>query len=176
MVVKLNPMLLHAQPLLFEFEIASSENLTYIPMCVRFNLDRCAFRLTLTQWQALPHAGRERLACYPLTGSGSAADGFVRDLAELLAVAGAGALAALTDAPDAAWANPGQVPAALAQQAALHQLAPLSLAEWARLPEFQRYVLVKLSRRPTANHDFLAALQEFGRQQGPGAPFIGDHH
>lgn len=34
-------------PLLFDFELDSSENLTYIPMIVRFNLDRFGLRISL---------------------------------------------------------------------------------------------------------------------------------
>ena len=78
-------MLLHAQPLLFEFEHQASENLTFIPMCVRFNLDRSALRLTLAQWQALPHAVRTRLACYALEPE---VGHFARDLREQVAAAG----------------------------------------------------------------------------------------
>ncbi|MDI9681113.1 nitrate reductase associated protein, partial [Burkholderia cenocepacia] len=37
-----------------------------------------------------------------------------------------------------------------------------ALAQWQRLAPFQRYVLVKLSRKPTLNHDFLPAMREFG--------------
>jgi len=44
----------------------------------------------------------------------------------------------------------------------LHGVTTPSDSDWARLAEFQRYVLVKLSRRSTANHDFLSALREFG--------------
>jgi len=161
-VAKLNPMPLHAQPLLFEFELSSSENLTYIPMCVRFNLDRCGVRLTLLQWQALPHAERLALAAYPLTGSCDAVDGFSSLLAAWLDAAKAGELAPVVDAPEPVWTCIERAPAVLSQQCALHQLAPITDAVWGRLPELQRYVLAKLSRRASANHDFLAALREFG--------------
>ena len=35
---------LNEAPLLFNFEVESSENFTYIPMSVRFNLDRFGLR------------------------------------------------------------------------------------------------------------------------------------
>lgn len=155
-------MTLHTSPLLFEFEIKSSENLTYIPMCVRFNLDRCRIRLTLLQWQVLPHAERGELTAYPLTGACDAVGGFATVLAERLAAAEAGVLVPATDAPDDTWTRTDQVPAGLLRQCELHHLAPIAGPAWDGLPAFQRYVLVKLSRRTTANHDFLSALREFG--------------
>ena len=166
-VAKLNPMPLHAQPQIFEFEIASSENLSYIPMCIRFNLDRCELRLTLAQWQALPYRERLEFTTYPLLGSGDSVDGFVQALAERLAGAGAGELAPMAEAPDMAWACTEHAPSALLRQCVLHRLAPIGDSVWGHLPEFQRYVLSKLSRRNSANHDFLAAVREFGLSAGP---------
>lgn len=52
-------------PLLFDFELDSSENLTYIPMIVRFNLDRFGLRISLEQWQLLPLEDRKLLARFP---------------------------------------------------------------------------------------------------------------
>ena len=41
-------------PRLFDFEVESSENLRFIPLSVRFNLDRFGLRISLDQWQMLP--------------------------------------------------------------------------------------------------------------------------
>jgi Conserved nitrate reductase-associated protein (Nitr_red_assoc) len=191
------------QPLLFDFEIVSSENLTFIPMCVRFNLDRCGLHLTLDQWQALPHADRVALVQMPLaleeahegthegahevayevayegTSDGSApgavvparAARFAAYLRERVSASGAPPLEAQTELSDsapsspssgtAAWARPGAVPPAVLKQCELHGTPPLSDAAWSKIDPFQRYILVKLSRRATPNHDFLPALREF---------------
>jgi len=45
---------------------------------------------------------------------------------------------------------------------ALAGLDAPDLAQWRRLAPFQRYVLVKLSRKPKLNHDFVPAMREFG--------------
>jgi len=198
-----NRMPLPDLPLLFDFEIVSSENLTYIPMCVRFNLDRCGLHLTLDQWQALPHADRVALVQMPLaleraheethdgarelTQEGAyeaAPDGsapeavaqaraarFAAYLRERVSATSTVPLEAQTELPDlspsstssgaAAWAWPGAVPSAVLKQCELHGTPPLSDAAWSRIDPFQRYILVKLSRRATANHDFLPALREF---------------
>jgi hypothetical protein len=179
------------QPLLFDFEIVSSENLTYIPMCVRFNLDRCGLHLTLEQWQALPLADRVALAQMPLAleeaheGAFEAAPDasapetvvqaraarFAAYLRERVSASSATPLAAQAESSDlspsspssgaAAWALPGAVPAAVLKQCELHGTPPLSDAAWSRIDPFKRYILVKLSRRATPNHDFLPALREF---------------
>ncbi|WP_158904978.1 nitrate reductase associated protein [Burkholderia sp. L27(2015)] len=184
-------------PLLFDFEIVSSENLTFIPMCVRFNLDRCGLHLTLDQWQALPHADRVALVQMPLAlalegahevthegASEAARDGsapeavvqaraarFAVYLRERVSATSTVPLEAQTEASDlspsstssgaAAWARPGAVPTAVLKQCDLHGTPPLSDAAWSRIDPFQRYILVKLSRRATPNHDFLPALREF---------------
>jgi hypothetical protein len=191
-----NRMPLPDQPLLFDFEIVSSENLTYIPMCVRFNLDRCGLHLTLDQWQVLPLADRVALVQMPLALEGThkgahegthggAPDGsapeeavvqaraarFAAYLRERVSASSATPLEAQTELPDlspsspssgaAAWARPGPVPSAVLKQCELHGTPPLSDAAWSRIDPFQRYILVKLSRRATPNHDFLPALREF---------------
>ncbi len=182
-----NRMPLPDLPLLFDFEIVSSENLTYIPMCVRFNLDRCSLHLTLDQWQALPHVDRVALVQMPLALEGAhegAPDGsapeavaqaraarFAAYLRERVSATSTVPLEAQTELSDlspsstssgaAAWAWPGAVPSAVLKQCELHGTPPLSDAAWSRIDPFQRYILVKLSRRATANHDFLPALREF---------------
>jgi hypothetical protein len=167
------------QPLWFDFEVAASENLTYIPMCVRFNLDQCDIHLSLAQWQALPQAQRAELARQPLA---LAAEGvsaaraveraieFAAALNARLAAAGLAPLEAdmpaiaarVGAAEQAPWRQCDAVPSAVLKQCALHALPALHLSEWRSIAPFQRYVLLKLSRRDAANHDFLPALQDFG--------------
>jgi hypothetical protein len=190
-----NRMPLPDLPLLFDFEILSSENLTFIPMCVRFNLDRCGLHLTLDQWQALPHADRVALVQMPLALEGThesahevACEGkpdasapeavvqaraarFAAYLREWVSASSAAPLEAQTELPGlspsspssgaAAWTRPGAVPLAVLKQCELHGTPPLSDTAWSRIDPFQRYILVKLSRRATPNHDFLPALREF---------------
>jgi len=159
-------MLLHAQPQLFEFEYQASENLTFIPMCVRFNLDRYGLRLSLAQWQALPYEVRERLCRYPLGAEtldgepSSPSIPFAADLAAQVEAAG-GVLEHMEKQADTSWQRTDSVPPALLKQCELQGLAAPSVSQWQGLGEFQRYVLLKLSRRETANHDFPAAWKEF---------------
>ncbi|MGI4857232.1 MAG: nitrate reductase associated protein [Janthinobacterium lividum] len=52
------------RPQLFDFEVPSSENLSYIPLSVRFHLDRSGQRISLDDWQRLPYDARVTLASY----------------------------------------------------------------------------------------------------------------
>ncbi|WP_153099376.1 nitrate reductase associated protein [Paraburkholderia hayleyella] len=151
---------LHALPLLFNFEIASSQNLTFIPMAVRFNLDRCGLRISLAQWQTLPHAAREQLARYPLEDHAAAT--FAAALHALLEAHHSGAAERFAPEASPAWRNSEAVPASVTAQAILADAPAPDAAQWAALTLFQRYVLAKLSRKPHANHDFIPALREFG--------------
>ncbi|WDD95261.1 nitrate reductase maturation protein NarM [Burkholderia sp. FERM BP-3421] len=149
-------------PLLFNFEVESSEDFTYIPMIVRFNLDRFGLRISLAQWQMLPLEDRKLLARFPADEDAAIEPNFDHALFEMLR----------THAdvepdwfqPDAhpAWRGVDAVPAALVEQSALAGLAAPSCDAWARLAPFQRYVLAKLSRKPRLNHDFIPAMREFG--------------
>ncbi|MEK6349555.1 MAG: nitrate reductase associated protein [Burkholderia sp.] len=167
-------------PLLFGFEIVSSEDFTYIPMIVRFHLDRCGLRISLDQWQRLPLDERKRLARFPVTtGAGpdiapdrespeaagearpEAETGFGAALARMLQAHGAEAAETFVPEPAPGWADRAAVPPALAAQCALAGLPVPSAAQWAALGPFERYVLAKLSRKPKLNHDFLPAMREF---------------
>jgi hypothetical protein len=149
-------------PLLLDFEVKSSENLTFIPLAVRYNLDRFGMRISLSQWQALPHADRALLARFPLDDDPQVEQRFDQALAEMLRTH-------LNAEPEEfepdmlrAWQRIDAVPDALMQHCGLAGIAPPSVAAWAALPEFRRYVLAKLSRKPSTNHDFVPAMKSFG--------------
>jgi hypothetical protein len=61
-----------------------------------------------------------------------------------------------------AWRDTAVVPDGVLHQAQLASLAAPGAAQWAQLQPFQRYVLAKLSRKSTSNHDFVPAMKEFG--------------
>jgi hypothetical protein len=149
-------------PLLLDFEVSSCENFTYIPLAVRYNLDRFGVRISLTQWQTLPHADRELLARFPLDDDPQIERRFDQALAEMLRthLSGESPIPAPDMSP--AWQRTDAVPDALLKQCSLAGVAPVSVARWATLPLFHRYVLAKLSRKPVANHDFIPAMKSFG--------------
>jgi hypothetical protein len=140
---------LNEAPLLFDFEVESSEDLTYIPMAVRFNLDRFGLRVSLAQWQMLPHEDRKLLARFPVEEDAAIEPNFDHALFEMLRTHA-------NVEPD--WFTPEDA----LHQASLASLHAPSADQWAQLDPFKRYVLAKLSRKPEANHDFVPAMKEFG--------------
>lgn len=153
---------LHEAPLLFNFEVASSENFTFIPMAVRFNLDRFGLRISLAQWQMLPLEDRKLLARFPVDDDGEIGTNFDHALFGMLRTHADMEPERFTPDEAPAWRRRDALPPGVGQQAALAGLATPDAAQWAALSPFQRYVLAKLSRKPQANHDFVPAMKEFG--------------
>ncbi|AOK30563.1 MULTISPECIES: nitrate reductase associated protein [Burkholderia] len=149
-------------PLLFNFEVVSSQGLTYIPMIVRFNLDRFGLRISLEQWQRLPIEDRKLLARFPADEDVAIEPNFDHALFEMLRTHASVEPSWFQPEEHPAWRNADAVPDALVAQSALAGLPAPSAAQWSALTPFQRYVLTKLSRKPKLNHDFIPAMREFG--------------
>jgi hypothetical protein len=155
---------LHDKPILFDFEVVSSENLTFIPMSVRFNLDRFGLRISLAQWQLLPHEDRALLACFPVDNDNDAAieTNFEHALFETMREHANAEPDWFSPNGEPEWRNREVVPQGVIHQSRIASLEAPTPEKWARLDPFQRYVLTKLSRKPQSNHDFIPAMKEFG--------------
>jgi hypothetical protein len=155
-------MALSEAPLLFNFEVSSSEDFTYIPMAVRFNLDRFGLRISLAQWQMLPQEDRKLLARFPVDEDIQIEPNFDHALFEMMRTHANVEPDWFTPEEAPAWRRTEEVPQDVLQQASLASLQAPSTEQWARLDPFRRYVLAKLSRKPENNHDFAPAMKEFG--------------
>ncbi|MEI6000272.1 nitrate reductase associated protein [Paraburkholderia bengalensis] len=153
---------LNDAPLLFNFEIESSENLKFIPMVVRFNLDRFGLRISLAQWQMLPHEDRALLARFPVEDDTAIEPNFDHALFEMMRTHANVEPEWFTPEDNPAWRDVAAVPETVLHQAQLANLSPPGAEQWARLNPFQRYVLAKLARKRESNHDFVPAMKEFG--------------
>ena len=153
---------LNDAPLLFNFEVESSENLKFIPMVVRFNLDRFGLRISLEQWQMLPHEDRVLLARFPVEDDTAIEPNFDHALFEMMRTHANIEPEWFTPEDNPAWRDTAAVPDTVLNQAQLASLTAPSAAQWARLEPVQRYVLAKLSRKTASNHDFQPAMKEFG--------------
>ncbi|WP_374622925.1 nitrate reductase associated protein [Pandoraea sp.] len=147
---------------IFVFEIEACENLKFITMAIRFNLDRNGQHLSLADWQRLPQAARETLAsCLP------GDDDFAARLDEIARDHLGRAVERSVDPASTAWQDTNTLPPGLLRQCELADLTPPDVGDWATLPAFRRYVLTKLSRRDTPNHCFVPAMLEFGLARTP---------
>lgn len=152
------------EPFLFDFEVVSSEDFKFMPMSVRFNLDRFGLRISLAQWQMLPYVDRILLARFPVDDDDDKAiePNFDHALFEMMRTHANAEPEWFTPDADPAWRNLDAVPDGVAHQCGIADLAVPTCERWAQLAPFQRYVLTKLSRKPEGNHDFRPAMHEFG--------------
>lgn len=153
---------LNDAPLMFNFEVESSENLKFIPMVVRFNLDRFGLRISLEQWQMLPLEDRALLARFPVDEDIAIEPNFDHALFEMLRTHANVEPEWFTPEDNPAWRDTAAVPETIQNQASLANLPAPSVDQWSKLDPFRRYVLAKLSRKATSNQDFLPAMKEFG--------------
>ncbi|HTJ94510.1 MAG TPA: nitrate reductase associated protein [Pararobbsia sp.] len=150
-----------SSPCLFSFERAHTDPLAFIPLGVRFYLDRCGLRLSLAQWQWLPEASRARLASIEPALGETSASAFGALLTALMADAPGGPIERQT--PEGAdMLAPDRVPDAVVSQAAQHGVDGPSQQAWTALSVGQRYALAKLARKARRSDDFAAAMAEFG--------------
>jgi hypothetical protein len=152
-------------PVLFDYEYSSSENLTFMPMIVRFHLDRIGQRISLQQWQLLPMADREWLARFPPDEDAGLDAHFKAALATMMGTHADAEPEPIAIDPSPAWRDTEHVPDTLTRHCGPLGLTPPSAARWAALTPLQRYVLSKLTRKPQASHDLLPAWREFSLDQ-----------
>jgi hypothetical protein len=148
---------------LFGFEVESSDNLRFIPLAVRFNLDRFGMRISLEQWQMLPYEDRALLARFPIEDEADLEKNFDLTLEEMMKTHANAEPEKIERDVEPVWAHADAVPETVIRQSSLCGLSAPSLSKWAQLDRFQRYALAKLSRNTDkVNHDFPPAMREFG--------------
>jgi hypothetical protein len=155
-------MALYDAPRLFRFEIESTEDLRFIPLAVRFNLDRFGQRISLDQWQRLPYADRVLLARFPVENEADIEPNFDLAVREMLQTHANDEPETFAPDTDPIWVHTDAVPESVIRQSSLCGIGAPSLDRWSELSAFQRYALAKLSRKNDVNHDFVPAMREFG--------------
>lgn len=143
----------------FQFEADFVESLRCIPMQVRLKLDTCGIKLKLTQWHLLAATERQELVALPCQLGVEVQHYRTRLEQMILAHTGTAATPLAID-PAPAWKNPTAIDASVLQQSQAVGIG-LTLEQWARLSEVQRFALCKLSRSNHENRNFVPALQEF---------------
>lgn len=133
-------------------------------MIMRFNLDACGIRISLTGWITLSRDEREELVVLPCT-SDAEREVFRTRLAQMLAPH--------ADNPDAAiecvdiesspaWKNTQAIPQGVLDTLNELSLPNITLPQWVVLNDLQRFALIKLTRSGHKNANLQPALKEFG--------------
>jgi hypothetical protein len=145
----------------FQFEQDYADTLRLIPMAVRFKLDQCGIRLSLRQWSHFAFEERKRVLRLPCDRR-EQIDAFRRELEELIQLRSTEAPEYLPIEPDPPWADASSVPQRVVEIAVVLHVAPPSAVQWAALSPLERFTLLKLSRNPRDNGNFIPAMREFG--------------
>ncbi len=149
---------------LFEFEQDGRYPLRRIPMIMRFNLDACGIKISLTAWITLSRDEREELVSMPC---------FSETERKLYRARLAVMLEQHADNPDAAiefveieatpvWKSSATFPQAMSDSLLELGLPLPSVAQWSSLNDLQRFALIKLTRSGHKNANLLPAMKEFG--------------
>ncbi|KND54931.1 NAD-dependent aldehyde dehydrogenase associated with FdhD [Candidatus Paraburkholderia kirkii] len=117
---------------LFGFEVESSDNLTFIPLAVRFNLDRFGMRITLDQWQQLHYDDRVLLARFPVEDDADLEKNFDLALEEMMKTHANAAPERIERDPDPVWAHADAVPETVIRQSSLCGVSAPSLSRWGK--------------------------------------------
>lgn len=151
---------------LFDFESDFVATLRCIPMAVRFKLDRCGIKLSLRQWSRFSALDR-RVLLWKLCDAPADIAAYRDHLIELVAARTNEQAKVLVEEQDLAWRNAAAVAPTVINFAAEKGLAAPSVAQWGRLTNLERFVLVKLTRDNHDNVNFAPAMIEFGLAAGP---------
>jgi hypothetical protein len=145
----------------FDFEEDFVEDhVRCIPMVVRFKMDAAGVKLKLSEWSKFPTNERLELALMPIANATEVY--FYRQYLNSLIIRYTGNLATnMETEAEPAWGNLQRIPEMLIEKAMELQLI-LSIEQWGRLTDLQRYALLKLCRPGHENKNFPKAVQEFG--------------
>jgi hypothetical protein len=148
-------------PFAFETEIDAA--LTFMPLALRYRLDRAGLKASLAAWQALSPAQRRRLLDAPASTDADVA-AFALALRSALTEVGhhPTSLPPLPSPPP--WRESAALDAASAWAGELG--LPFDRTRWAALDDVQRYALYRLSTSRKSPDAFRAALGEL-RLLGP---------
>jgi hypothetical protein len=145
---------------LFGFESEMEASLTYIPIAVRFKLDKCGIKLSLAQWNQLPESVRRKLLKAPCA-NGSEISRYGQALRRLISEVIGDDPQLMQIAATPAWEDL-QLPSQIAIKALQLGIRTPSSEQWRGLTALQRFALLKLSRASSDNRNLVPALREFG--------------
>nr|WP_315422584.1 nitrate reductase associated protein [uncultured Pedobacter sp.] len=135
------------------------ENVRCIPMIVRFKMDAAGIKLKLAEWSRFLPAERVQLALLPVSTQ-EQTDKYHQFLIGLITKYTGNQATTVAIEPLPEWENLHQIPAMLKEKLAEFQLH-LSINQWRKLTNIQRFALLKLCRSGHENKNFPKAMAEF---------------
>lgn len=146
---------------IFSFETDFAGALYCIPMAVRRKLDLCGVKVSLKQWNKFTLEERQQLVTRSCD-TPEQADSYQSVVAQLLQTRAGDTPHFLDRDAGTEWKGTSAVPERLIQYCQERGVEAPSLAQWAALPELQRFALFKLTRPGHTNENFIPAMREFG--------------
>ncbi len=145
----------------FKFEEDFIEdNVRCIPMIVRFKMDAVGIKLKLSEWSKFHSDERVELAIMPISDLG-AKNNYYSYLLGLIEKYTRNKATIMDVDPMPAWKELGQLPVILKEK--MEEVGmKMSLEQWRKLSNIQRFTLLKLCRPGHENKNFPKAMLEFG--------------
>lgn len=145
----------------FRFEEDFIEaNIRCIPMIVRFKLDACGIKLKLAEWSKMSAAEREDLAALPCKTE-LEINHYRKYLTGLILSRTGKPATDLQGPQNKDWSQIDEIPTAIVVNLFQYS-ATVSIKQWKRLSDLQRFALLKLSNPGHENKNFPKAMVEFG--------------
>lgn len=144
----------------FDFEADFVEdNVRCIPMIVRFKLDSCGIKLKLKEWSKMESEERENLASLPCQTTEEIAryKKYLLDTIKAHTGETGTEIPVMTNPP---WTRTDEIPYPLQEKLKEFNWA-ISIVQWLKLSELQRFALLKLSYPGHENKNFPKAMKEF---------------
>ncbi|MBM5790837.1 MAG: nitrate reductase [Cyanobacteria bacterium M_surface_10_m1_298] len=150
----------------FSFEQDFLGSWRCIPLCVRRKLDLIGLKLKLSHWLAMSQPEREEIVLWP--DDPPSLRTLRAHLQTLTAAMAEGEAKPLPAALSEPWQQTDALPPDVERAAAQRGIS-LSVTQWARLAELERFALCKLARPGHDHHNLEAAFSEVLLQPPPNA-------
>jgi hypothetical protein len=143
----------------FGFESELEASLMYMPMAVRFKLDKSGIKLSLNQWQQLSESNRRDLLATRCE-SESEISNYRCALETLIRTTIGEEPRTLDTGGPRPWETQA-VPSQITQKCLELGVAPPTPFQWRALTPLQRFALLKLTRDGDHSRNLIPALREF---------------